>query len=79
MWRVISLEISFLEKKISHQWGSGCGSVGRAVASHYRGPRFESSHRQEIILNLNSQLYWKDENEEKEAENGPLKKSRTRS
>ena len=28
--------------------GSGCGSVGRAVASDTRGPRFESSHRQKI-------------------------------
>ena len=26
--------------------GSGCGSVGRTVASDSRGPRFESSHRQ---------------------------------
>ena len=26
--------------------GSGCGSVGRAVASDTRGPQFESSHRQ---------------------------------
>jgi len=24
--------------------GSGCGSVGRAVASNTRGPRFVSSH-----------------------------------
>ena len=30
--------------------GSGCGSVGRAVASNTRGPRFESSHRQKIYL-----------------------------
>ena len=29
--------------------GSGCGSVGRAVASDTRGPRFESSHRQKFI------------------------------
>ena len=29
--------------------GSGCGSVGRAVASDSRGPRFESSHRQKFI------------------------------
>ena len=29
--------------------GSGCGSVGRAVASDTRRPRFESSHRQKII------------------------------
>ena len=30
--------------------GSGCDSVGRAVASDTRGPRFESSHRQKIIF-----------------------------
>ena len=24
-------------------WGSGCGSVGRAVASNIRGPQFESN------------------------------------
>ena len=29
--------------------GSGCGSVGRAVASDTRGPRFESNHRQKFI------------------------------
>ena len=29
--------------------GSGCGSVGRAVASDTRGPRFKSSHRQKFI------------------------------
>ena len=29
--------------------GSGCGSVGRAVASNTRGPWFESSHRQNFI------------------------------
>ena len=32
--------------------GSGCGSVGRAVASYTRGPRFESSHRQKFIEHL---------------------------
>ena len=56
--------------------GSGCGSVGRAVASNTRGPRFESSHRQKFIYILNicllSTVYWKDENKEKEAENGPF-------
>ena len=31
--------------------GSGCGAVGRAVASNTRGPGFESSHRQ-LILNI---------------------------
>ena len=34
-------------------WGSGCSSVGRAVASDTRGPRFESSHRQNFISNTN--------------------------
>ena len=28
--------------------GSGCGSVSRAVAYNSRGPRFESSHRQNL-------------------------------
>ena len=46
-------------------WGSGCGSVGRAVASDSRGLQFESSHRQKFILNIYCQLYWKDENKEK--------------
>ena len=41
--------------------GSGCGSVG----SNPRGLRFES------IL----QLYWRDENKETEAGNGPFKKT----
>ena len=57
---------------------SGCGSVGRAVASNTRGPLFESSHRQKFIYLLNicflSTVYWKDENKEKEARNGPFKK-----
>ena len=29
--------------------GSGCGSVGGAVASNTRGPQFESSHWQKFI------------------------------
>ena len=33
--------------------GSGCGSVGRVVASNSRGPRFESSHWQNFIYILN--------------------------
>ena len=56
--------------------GSGCGSVGRVVASDTRGPQFESSHRQKIIYILNicllSIVYWKDDNKEKEAGNGPF-------
>ena len=57
--------------------GSGCGAVGRAVASNTRGPGFESSHRQ-LLLNIYLLLTVcrKDENKEKEAGNGPfLKKS----
>ena len=37
----------------SSKQGSGCGSVGRAVASDTRGPRFDSSHRQKFIYTLN--------------------------
>ena len=33
-------------------FGIGCGSVGRAVASDTRGPRFESSHRQTLYYLL---------------------------
>ena len=33
--------------------GSGCGSVGRAVVSDTRGPRFKSSLRQKFIYILN--------------------------
>ena len=46
-------------------WGSGCGSVGRAATSNSRDLRFESNHRQKIILNIYCQLYWKDENKER--------------
>ena len=53
--------------------GSGCGAVGRAVASNTRGPGFESSHRQ-LLLNIYLLLTvcTKDENKENEAENGPF-------
>ena len=30
-------------------WGSGCGSVVRAVAYDTKGPRFESRHRQNAV------------------------------
>ena len=33
----------------SLKWGSGSGSVGRAVASNTRGLRFESSHWQNLL------------------------------
>ena len=47
--------------------GSGCGSVGSAVASDIRGPRFNSSHRQNlywifVCLLVYYQPYLKDDN-----------------
>ena len=39
-------------KNINKIRGSGCGSVGRTVASNSRGPRFKSHHRQKFILNI---------------------------
>ena len=55
--------------------GSGCGAVGRVVASNTRGPGFESSHWQLLLhIYLLLAVCRKDENKEKEAENGPFKK-----
>ena len=54
-------------------WGSGFGAVGRLVASDTRGPGFESSHRQLLLNNyLLLTVCRKDENKEKEAQNGPF-------
>ena len=39
-----------LKNHLTH-WGSGCGSIGRAVASDSRGPQFESSHRRKFTVN----------------------------
>ena len=36
---------------------------------------FESRHQQKFILNIYGQLYWKDENKEKGAGNGPFIKT----
>ena len=44
------LENSFLLPKQKEPWGSGCGSVGREVASGISFPRFESSQPQNIIM-----------------------------
>ena len=57
--------------------GRGCGAVDRAVASKTGDSQFESLYRQQnisnvIICQLQSR---KDKNKEKEAGNGPLKKS----
>ena len=56
---------------------SGCGTVGRVVASDTRDPQFESQHRQLSISNVHiCQLQFrKDENKEREAGIGTLKKS----
>ena len=55
--------------------GSGCGSVGRAVASDTRDLWFKSRHLQNFIYQIIYQLFnRKDENKEKEAGNGPFKK-----
>ena len=61
----------FLNIKFAHI--SGCGVVGRGVASDTRGPGFESSHQQ-LLLNIYLLLTVcrKDENKEKEAGNGPF-------
>ena len=31
-------------------YGSGCGSVGSTIGSNTRGPRFESSRRQNVLV-----------------------------
>ena len=63
-WRKRKYKISELHD-FNTFLGSGCDSVGRAVASDSRGPRFESSHGQHFLLNIYCQLYWKDKNKEK--------------
>ena len=67
-----------LEKK--PVMGSGCGSVGRAVASVTRGPWFESSHPQTLIWTFICLLsiVLKRRNKEKEAGNGPYMKRNRR-
>ena len=53
--------------------GSGCGAVGRAVAFKTRGPRFDSSHRQNFIEHLFIiNCIEKTKINKKEAGNGPL-------
>ena len=61
---------AFVATKSTVEWGiltfsllvfvcGDCGSVGRAVTSNSRGPRFEYSHRQNLILNIYCQLLMK--------------------
>ena len=62
----------FHQAKITKYMGSGCGSVGRVVASVTRDPQFKSWHRHQFTFQL---INRKDENKEKESGNGPsLKK-----
>ena len=37
-----------LSHKSCNDLGSGCGSVGKVVASDSRGPQFKSSHRENL-------------------------------
>ena len=56
-----SIELS----ELCFHLGSGCGSVGRVVASNTRGPRFESSNRQDFIMNIFTVNCWKVEKKRK--------------
>ena len=58
----------FHQAKITKYMGSGCGSVGRVVASVTRDPRFKSWHRHIFTSQL---INRKDENKEKGSGNGP--------
>ena len=73
------IKISVIKgRQMDEQWhllqkGSGCGSVGRAVASDTKGPWVESSHQKKLYQTFdNGKLYWK---EEKEAGNIPIYKN----
>ena len=56
--------------------GSGCDSVGRAVASNTRDPQCESSPRQKFKKNKFTLNCWKDENKQKRGGIGPFFKKR---
>ena len=67
------LTSTYYSKKEQPMKGSGCGSVGRAVASDTRGLQLKYYHRQILYWTfVSSKLYWKDKNKEKEAGNGPF-------
>ena len=44
-------------QKISGQIGQWTGSVGRSVTSNIRALRFESSHRQNFMMNIFTTYY----------------------
>ena len=58
--------------------GSGCGSVGRAVASNTRDPRLESSHWRYFKDNTFTVKYTKYK-KIKEAQNDPFLKKENKS
>ena len=55
--------------------GSGCGSVGRAIASDSRGPLFVSSHQHDLYRAITVNFIEKTKIKRKEAGNGPFLKS----
>ena len=62
-----------LKHKLTQKEGSGCGSVGRAVASDTRDLRFETSHWQDFIMNIFTVTVEKTKIKKKEAGNSPIK------
>ena len=55
-----------MELNFSSKLGSGCGAVGRAVASDTREMQLEFSHQQFYLLSTEfNKLYWKTKNKEK--------------
>ena len=52
------LNLGWFSSRANHKtlFGSGCGSVGRLVASDSRGRRFKSSHRRNCIQNISNIL-----------------------
>ena len=61
-----------LKDKWSHLLGTGCGWIGRAVASNNRRLRFKSSHQQNVLMNIITVNCRKEKNNQKEAEHCPL-------
>ena len=55
-------------------FGGGCGSVGKAVASDSRGPWFEFSHWLNLYWTFTINCFEKTKIKKKEAEKCPLKK-----
>ena len=52
--------------------GSGCGAIGSVVDSDTRGPRFETSHRQNFSEHLSIVIIRKDENKRKRGREWPI-------